>query len=194
MSQVPLNIGFRKALTDSRAAWWLHLCNDLIGIQLSDLSDAFKWKLTKSGAFTSRSMYLDYMDDHTKFLRTYIWKIKVSVKIFSMWFLYRKILLTKHNLAKWNWQGSQKYCFCDHKEPLKHLFISCPLAKSVQRIVHMAINILPPTNIMICFKNWLLGVTKKDKVQIRVSVCALLWTLWNIQNDYILNNTKSTFI
>jgi hypothetical protein len=46
-------------------------------------------------------MYLDYMDDHTKFLRKYIWKIKVSLKsrIF-IWFLHHKDLLTKNNLAK----------------------------------------------------------------------------------------------
>jgi hypothetical protein len=36
------------------------------------------------------------------------------------------------------------------------------------------------------------GVSKKDKVQIRVGFCALLWVIWNIRNDYIFNNAKST--
>jgi hypothetical protein len=28
---------------------------------------------------------------------------------------------------------------------------------------------------------------KKDKVQIRVRVCALLWGIWNIQTDFVYN-------
>jgi hypothetical protein len=42
------------------------------------------------------------------------------------------------------------------------------------------------------FGNWLAGVEKKDKVQIRVGFYALLCAIWNIQNDYIFNNAKST--
>jgi hypothetical protein len=56
----------------------------------------------------------------------------------------------------------------------------------------MAFNIIPPTNITNLFGNWLAGVAKKDKAQIRVGVCALLWAIWNIRNDYIFNNAKSS--
>ena len=62
----------------------------------------------------------------------------------------------------------------------------------VWRIIFMAFNIHPPTNISNLFGNWLRGVDKKDKVQIRVGVCALLWAIWNIRNDYIFNNAKSS--
>jgi hypothetical protein len=34
------------------------------------------------------------------------------------------------------------------------------------------------------------GGGKKYKEQIRVSVCALLWGIWNTRNDFIFNNTK----
>jgi hypothetical protein len=41
------------------------------------------------------------MNGHTVFLKKYIWKLKVSLKIrIFMWFLHRKVLLTKDNLAK----------------------------------------------------------------------------------------------
>jgi hypothetical protein len=133
------------------------------------------------------------MDDHTKYLQKHLWKIKVPLKIrIFMWFLHRRVLLTKDNLAKRKWQGSQKCCFCDQKETVQHLFISCPLAKMVWRIVHMTFSIIPPTSIANLFGNWLVGVSKKDKVQIRVGACALLWAIWNIRNDYIFNNAKST--
>ena len=62
----------------------------------------------------------------------------------------------------------------------------------VWRTVHLAFSIIPPTNITNLFGNWLSGVAKAEKVQIRVGVCALLCALWNVRNDYIFNNAKST--
>jgi hypothetical protein len=64
-----------------------------------------------------------------------------------MWLLHPKVLLTKDNLVKRNWQDSVKCCFCDRNETIQHLFISCLLAKIARRIVHMSFNIIPPTNI-----------------------------------------------
>ena len=108
-----------------------------------------------------------------------------------MWFLRRKVILTKDNLAKRKWEGNKKCCFCDQDETIQHLFITCPLAKMVWRIVHMAFNIYPPTSITNLFGNWLRGVTKKLKVQIRVGVCALLSAIWNVRNNYIFNRAQS---
>jgi hypothetical protein len=193
MGQLPLNIGFRQAITGNREVSWTHLCSRLINIHLTTQPDTFVWKLTKSGIFSVKSMYLDYMDDHTKFLRKYIWKIKVPLKIrIFMWFLLKRVLLTKDNLARRNWQGSKKCCFCDKDESIQHLFLSCPLAKIVWQIVYMAFNITPPTNITNMFGNWLSGVAKVNKAHIRVGVCALLWAVWNTRNDYIFNKAKST--
>ena len=100
------------------------------------------------------------------------------------------MLLTKDNLVKWKWQGCKKCCFCDKDETIQHLFIACPFAKMIWRIVHMAFNLTPPNNITHLFGNWLRGVSKTDKVPIRVGVCALLWAMWNIRNDYIFNKAK----
>ena len=48
-----------------------------------------------------KSMYAEKMNGHTPFLPKYIWKLKVPLKIkIFMWFLYKKIILTKYNLAK----------------------------------------------------------------------------------------------
>jgi hypothetical protein len=48
-------------------------------------------------------MYLDMLDDDTKCLKRYIWKMKVPLKIkVFMWFLHRKVILTKDNLVKKN--------------------------------------------------------------------------------------------
>jgi hypothetical protein len=72
LSQTPLNIGFRQALSGNRASRWIHLCSRLMYVQLTTHNDVFKWGLTKSGQYTVKSMYLDYMDDHTKYLHKYL--------------------------------------------------------------------------------------------------------------------------
>jgi hypothetical protein len=93
------------------------------------------------------------MNDHTIFLCRYIWKMKVPLKIrIFMWFLHRKVLLTKDNLAKRNWKGSKKCCFCAQDESIQHLFISCRLAKIVWRIVYMAFKIFHPPTLQICLE------------------------------------------
>ena len=69
------------------------------------------------------------------------------------------------------------------------------MAKIIWQIVYMTFNIIPPTNITNMFGNWLHGVPKKDKSDIRVGVCALLWAIWHVRNDIIFNKTKvSSFL
>jgi hypothetical protein len=93
--------------------------------------DFFSRGLTKSGLFSIKSMYIDYMDDHTKYLHKYLWKIKVLLKIkVFMWFLNKNILLTKDNLIKRKWQGNEKCYFYNQKETIQHLFISMFFSKN----------------------------------------------------------------
>jgi hypothetical protein len=41
-----------------------------MSFQLNDDKDVFVWGLTPSGAFTIKSMYLDLLDDDTKYLKS----------------------------------------------------------------------------------------------------------------------------
>ena len=107
-----------------------------------------------------------------------------------MWFLHRKVILTKDNLVKRNWQGCKKCYFCDHEETIQHLFFDCPFTKVLWRIVHLAFNITPPKNTTNLFGNWLTGVNKKDKEHIRVGVCVLLWAIWHVRNNFIFNKAS----
>jgi hypothetical protein len=86
--------------------------------------------------------------------------------------------LLKHNLLKRKWTGCQKYCFCDENENIDHLFIFCPFAKLIWRMVFFSYNIPPPSNITNMFGNWLNGVPKKDKEHIRIGVSAICWSIW----------------
>ena len=87
----PLHIEFRRALSEAKWTAWLHLVGRLFHINLNDENDKFVWKLTDSGSFSVKSMYTDFMNGHTVYLKKYIWKLKVPLKIrIFMWFLQQK--------------------------------------------------------------------------------------------------------
>jgi hypothetical protein len=133
-------------------------------------------------------MYADIMNGHTVFLKKYLWKIKVPLKIrIFMWFIYKKAILTKDNLAKRRWRGCTKCVFCDNKETIDHLFISCSFARLVWRVVHFTYSISPPTNVNNLFANWPNGIDKQTKPRIRVGVCALVSAIWNYRKDVVFN-------
>jgi hypothetical protein len=171
LAQTPLNIGFRRAFNDYKWNQWINLCQRLMTVQLTNSPDKFVWKLNESGIYCVKSLYLDLMNGHTPFLRKYLWKLKIPLKIkIFMWFLNSKVLLTKDNLAKRKWKGCQKCCFCNESETIHHLFLTCPFARIIWRIIFCTFNIPPPANITNMFGNWLNGVKKWDKNRIRIDI------------------------
>jgi hypothetical protein len=82
---------------------WLHLVERLMNIQIFEEPDSFTWQLTPFGVFTVKSLYEEYMNEDTRYLQKYLWKLEVPLKIIIfMWFLHKKVLLTKDNLTKQN--------------------------------------------------------------------------------------------
>ena len=41
-------------------------------VNLGDTADTFVWMLTSSGVFTVKSKYDDFMNDHARYLCTYL--------------------------------------------------------------------------------------------------------------------------
>jgi hypothetical protein len=78
-----------------------------------------------------------------------------------MWFLHQRMLVTKDNLAKRNWDGSKSVVITIKMRQYDIFSSSVPLAKVVWRIVHISFNLSPPKNIMNLFGNWLAGVDRK---------------------------------
>jgi hypothetical protein len=81
LAQAPLNITFRMMLSGNKWTSWIKLCRKLMRVNLSKDNDRFVWDLTFTWLFTVKSMYEDLLNDHTHFLRKYLWKVKVPLKI-----------------------------------------------------------------------------------------------------------------
>ena len=86
----------------------------------------------------------------------------------------------------------QKCCFCDSNETVNHLFLHCPFANIIWRMIYFAFNIPPPSNVTNMFGRWLNGVHRKDKARIRIGISAMCWAIWNCRNDIIFNKQTGT--
>ena len=98
------------------------------------------------------------------------------------------VILTKVNLARWNWHGNMKCVFCHHNETIKHLFFQCNFARSIWSVIQVASNLYPPSSVANIFGNWLHGIDHKYKILLRVGAIAIIWSLWLCRNDFVFNN------
>jgi hypothetical protein len=131
-------------------------------VSLTNKPDKFEWKLTPSKQLTLQSIYEDFMSGHVMFLCNYLWNLKLPLKIMIfMWFVHPKVLLTRDNLTKRKWSGSTK-CFFGS---IEHLSIHVRFLKFVWIVVHFTFIITHPTNITNIFRNWLMELRRKLKLE-----------------------------
>jgi hypothetical protein len=95
--------------------------------------------------------------------------------------------LTKDNLAKKNWKGGQQCVCCNLNEIIQHLFLDCPSAKMIWRIIFYATNLTQPRSISHMFDTWLNNQLKDYKPLSWVGVAAICW---KYRNDIIFKKTK----
>ena len=111
LNSVPINLSFQRNVLGTRRTTWLSLVERLMRVHLSNDEDTFN--LTANGVFSVKTMYADMLNGQTRFLRKYLWKLKIPLKIKKLlWFMQRKELLKKDNLKKRNWNGCTKCVFC----------------------------------------------------------------------------------
>jgi hypothetical protein len=174
MSDEHYNITFRRDLVDDKLREWLKLINKINNVTLDQRRDMFRWNLNTTDTFLMRSMYLHLLNQHAPFRYKFILKLKISLKIkIFFWYLQSGIILTKDNLARKNWKGSQKCCFCYANETIKHWLFNCHHAKQIWRIVYLATGLPPPKSVFYMFGNWLHNQDDKIKKITMAGVTAL---------------------
>ena len=72
-----------------------------------------------------------------------------------LWHLQKGVLLTKDNLRRKNWKGSQNCSYCICNETIKHLFFDFQHAKVIWRTVQVATGLTPPRSVTHMLENWL---------------------------------------
>ena len=103
------NLSWRRDLIGSKLVIWNNLAARLANITLNHERDKFKWNLDQADVFTVKSHYLGLMHQNIPYTNKKLWKFKIPLKIkikIFLWYLKQGVILTKHNLARRNWQGS----------------------------------------------------------------------------------------
>jgi hypothetical protein len=173
MATSPLNVSFRRALVDNNLNAWNNLVAQLDNVEIVEGSDSFRWDFTRTGMFSVKSMYSYLIDASPPFQHKKIWKLNIPLKIkIFLWYLQKGVILTKDNLARKNWRGSQKCVGCNSNETIRHLFLECPYARMVWRIVYYATGLTPPRSIRHLFGSWLSNQSSKVRNLIWVGVAA----------------------
>jgi hypothetical protein len=124
-----------------------------------------------------------------------LWKLKLPlrIKVFG-WYLQKKVIHTKVNLAKWNWHGSKKGVFCHQDETIKDLFFQCQFARSIWSVIQLASTLYQPRSVSNLLWNWLNGVDDSFEKHIRVGAIAIIWSLWLYRNDKVFNDKNSSLL
>jgi hypothetical protein len=123
--------------------------------------------------FTVSSMYQYLINQGTPFMNKFIWKLKIPLKIkIFLWYIQRVVILIKGNLAKRNWFGSMKCCFCDKNETIRYLFLDYQYAKAIWRVLKTATGLTQPRSINHMMWNWLTIIDNKTK---QFDLCEGCW-------------------
>jgi hypothetical protein len=161
-SSRPLHISFQRNLVVENLQSCHNLVMRLTNICLTDRPDNFKWLLNSNGRFSDNSMYQAFLDTNIVPNISYLWKIKILLKIkVFVWLLYRKAILIKDNLVKRNWYGNVMCCFCNSLETIQHLLFDCVLAKFLWRVIQLTFGILAMNNIKHVFGGWVQRMNEK---------------------------------
>jgi hypothetical protein len=135
-------------------------------------------------------MYQAFLDTDVVPHNSYLWKIKIPLKIkVFLWLLYREVILIKDNLVKRNWHGNIMCCFCDSFETIQHLFFDYVLTKFIWRVIQITFGLSTPMNIKHVFGGWVQRMNERQKVTIyRNGV--MFWSIRLSRNDKVFNKTS----
>ena len=107
----------------------------------------------------------------------------LKIKIF-LWFLKNRVVLTKDNLAKRNWNGSKA---CSTPETIQHLIFYCHYARFLWRAVFVLFGIFPPRNMNHLFNSWSkLGGSNHNDLLLTVAA-VFCWAIWITRNDMVFD-------
>jgi hypothetical protein len=178
-------LSFRRRMTGNLQELFDELVALCSKFNLSSQEDKPIWRLGNKG-FTVNYLYKKNSLDQIKVPYRFLWKSKLpqKIKVF-LWLVIRNKILTKDNLRKRNWKGSDECCFCGGMESIDHLFFKCSVAKFVWRVVQIALNLdYIPKNIDEVCDSWMKNPKNKMSNLLIFGCGALFWAIWRTRNDW----------
>jgi hypothetical protein len=124
-------IDLRRSLGAEELVEWEQLLADLANVHLSTDRDRMRWKLTKSGQFSTKSLYREMTFGGIRDIKMQeLWKTPMPLKIkIFVWLMLKGRIQAAHQLKKMKWNGDPLCKLCGAEEDVDHLMFKCAPAR-----------------------------------------------------------------
>jgi hypothetical protein len=155
----------------------------LEGVILNNEPDKLVWKLTNTGEFSVKSLYLA-MQCNEVVPYKFMWKVKIPLRIKTfLWLMLKKSILTRDVLLKRGGKCEKNCLFCGCNETIDHLFFKFPLARYIWNVVSCTFGFnFHFDSADHCISTWLKRFGGKKKEILAVVVAAVIWSIWKTRN------------
>jgi len=112
---------------------WESLMQEIASVQIGGGEDKIKWKLEKSGMYSTKSMYrlLSFEGVINKWLQK-LWNNRTPTKLkVFLWLLFQNRLQSGEALKKKHWKRDGRCILCRVVESVDHIFFECVISSFV---------------------------------------------------------------
>jgi hypothetical protein len=156
---------------------------------LSQENNSPRWKWSKNGSFTVKSMYKQICGNGRDRSFRHLWKSKIPLKIkIWLWLIWHNAIATKDNLLNRNWSGAPHCQFCNGLESINHLFFGCSAAKFVWSVVATAVNSPTRPGSFSQFFWWFPQFAPASRNTQIAGLAAICWAIWKTRNRACFEN------
>lgn len=122
-----LQMDFRRNFGEKEMQEWGELIEIVEKMEIREEPDSVTWALTKTGRFTTESLYKNIMDPGDRDKRIMeIWEAKIPMKVrIFLWQVHKNKIKSADQLKKKNWKGDEHCKMCGELENAKHIIFQC---------------------------------------------------------------------
>ena len=168
---------------------------ELANVQIGGDEDKVKWKMEKSGLYSTKSMYrlLSFEGVINKWLQK-LWNNRTPTKLkVFLWLLFQNRLQSGEALKKKHWKRDGRCILCRVVESVDHIFFECVISSFVWCSCMEALGWdRPPANLADFLSNWLpLGCNDYHLKLFQFAV--VTWAIWVNRNKMTIEKKNPCF-
>ena len=192
----------RGALTVQVLMEYLQVWGPLEGVILQQgVPDQFRWKLSQSGSYSSKTAYAACFVGSIRFPPwRRIWKSWAPLRCkFFLWLAIKQQIWTADRLAKRGLPHHAACSLCDQEqETAQHLLLTCVFTRQCWSLIfqHLNLAIAGPTTSTTSFLAWwsttIKHVPKDHRKGLNSVIILVTWEIWKHRNACVFQGSRTS--